>query len=153
VRIFDSLILNRLFDRLGHLPVVEENGCVVGILDIAKCLNDAISRLEHSLEKSNRSAEETVNNLVNSAADSSQAAALRAMLGSMMTEAFGSKTVPTLRKILAGKPGTIVGPETTILNAAVRMTETRKAALIVENGKLIGLFGFKDMMMRVVAER
>lgn len=93
-----------------------------------------------------------MNNLVNSAADSSHAAALRAMLGTLMSEAFGSKTVPSLRKILAGKPGTMVGPETSIYDAAVRMTETRKAALVLENGKLVGLFGFKDMMMRVVAE-
>lgn len=131
--------------------MTDDNGCVVGVLDIAKCLNDAITRLEHSLEKSNRSAEETMNNLV-TAVDNSQAAAVQAMLGNLMSEAFGSKTVPTLRRILAGKPGTLVGPRTSILDAAVRMAETRKAALIVEDGELVGLFGFKDMMTRVVAQ-
>jgi CBS domain-containing protein len=32
------------------------------------------------------------------------------------------------------------------------MAEHRKAALVVDNGKLVGIFGFKDMMTRVVAK-
>lgn len=36
--------------RFRHLPVVD-NGEVVAILDIAKCLYDAIARLERTAEK------------------------------------------------------------------------------------------------------
>jgi len=36
--------------RFRHLPVVE-NGEVVAILDIAKCLYDAIARMERKAEK------------------------------------------------------------------------------------------------------
>jgi len=36
--------------RFRHLPVVE-NGEVVAILDIAKCLYDAIARMERAAEK------------------------------------------------------------------------------------------------------
>jgi CBS-domain-containing membrane protein len=32
------------------------------------------------------------------------------------------------------------------------MAEARKAALVVENGRLAGIFGFKDMMTRVIAK-
>ena len=32
-------------NHFRHLPVVDDNGAVVGVLDIAKCLNDAISKL------------------------------------------------------------------------------------------------------------
>jgi signal-transduction protein with cAMP-binding, CBS, and nucleotidyltransferase domain len=35
--------------RFRHLPVLDEHGAVVGMLDIAKCLYDAISRLERHL--------------------------------------------------------------------------------------------------------
>jgi signal-transduction protein with cAMP-binding, CBS, and nucleotidyltransferase domain len=32
------------------------------------------------------------------------------------------------------------------------MAESRKAALVVENNKLVGIFGFKDMMNRVISK-
>jgi CBS domain-containing protein len=32
------------------------------------------------------------------------------------------------------------------------MAERRKAALVVEDGQLVGIFGFKDMMTRAVAK-
>eukprot|EP01083_Nonionella_stella_P263330 894631_1 len=32
------------------------------------------------------------------------------------------------------------------------MAESRKAALVVDEGALVGIFGFKDMMSRVVAK-
>ena len=140
-------------NHFRHLPVVDAEGSVVGVLDIAKCLNDAISKLEFSREKSSRTAEDKVKQmLTQQVGDTSQAAALQALLGNLVTQAFGSQTVPTLRTILAGKPSTVVNPSTSIRDAAVLMTETRKAALVVEDDELVGLFGFKDMMTRVVAE-
>jgi signal-transduction protein with cAMP-binding, CBS, and nucleotidyltransferase domain len=33
-------------NHFHHLPVVDENGGVVGLLDIVKCLNNVISKLE-----------------------------------------------------------------------------------------------------------
>lgn len=36
--------------KFRHLPVVE-NGEVIALLDIAKCLYDAIARMERSVEK------------------------------------------------------------------------------------------------------
>jgi hypothetical protein len=47
--------INMLFHTLGkfrHLPVVE-NGELIAMLDIAKCLYDAISRLEKAAEQGN----------------------------------------------------------------------------------------------------
>ena len=32
-------------NRYRHLPVVDSNGTVVGMLNISKCLNDTISKL------------------------------------------------------------------------------------------------------------
>lgn len=140
-------------NHFRHLPVVDELGNVVGVLDIARCLNDAITKLEQSRDKSNRNAEDAVKHLISQGGgDGSQAAALQAMLGNLVSQAFGSQSVPTLRSILAGKPSTVVPPSTTIREAAILMTETRKAALVVEENELVGIFGFKDMMTRVVAE-
>ena len=44
-------MLTMVENRFRHLPVTDDSGAVVGVLDIAKCLNDAISKLERSQEK------------------------------------------------------------------------------------------------------
>lgn len=43
-------MLFHILGKFRHLPVVE-NGEVIAMLDIAKCLYDAISRLEKAAEK------------------------------------------------------------------------------------------------------
>lgn len=47
---FVSLISFNLSGKFRHLPVVE-NGEVIALLDIAKCLYDAIARMERAAEK------------------------------------------------------------------------------------------------------
>jgi CBS domain-containing protein len=141
-------------NRFRHLPVVDGEGSVVGLLDIAKCLNDAITKLERSAVKNSSVADDAVRQAVSQqGASGAQAAALHALLGSLMSQAFGNKTTPTLRSLLAGKPTTIVRPNASIRAAGMVMTEHRKAALIVDaEGHLAGIFTFKDMMSRAVAK-
>lgn len=139
--------------RFRHLPVVDDVGSVVGLLDIAKCLNDAITKLECSTEKSSNVAEDAVMQAVSQqGATGAQAAAMQALLGNLMSQAFGNKASPTLRNMLAGKPNTFVRPDATIREAAMLMTERRNAAIVVDDdGQLVGIFTFKDMMTRAVA--
>ena len=140
-------------NRFRHLPVVDDSGAVVGLLDIAKCLNDAIDKLEKSSEKSESAAEDAVKQVISQqGANNAQAAALQALLGSLMSQALGGSTIPTLRSILAGRPKTCVHPRTTIREAATVMADHRKACLVVEGQQLVGIFGFKDMMTRAVAK-
>ena len=138
-------------NRFRHLPVTDDSGAVVGVLDIAKCLNDAISKLEKSQEKGSNAAEEALKASLGGAGGA-QAAALQQLLGPLLSQAFSGQSSPTLRKILAGKPSTIVSPSTTIQETGAMMAEARKAALVVENGRLVGIFGFKDMMTRAIAK-
>jgi len=144
-------LMTMVENRFRHLPVTDASGAVVGVLDIAKCLNDAISKLEQSKEKSSNAAEDALNATF-AGAGGAQAAALRQLLGPLMSQAFGGQSSPTLRTVLAGKPSTIVSPSTTIQETGHKMAEARKAALVVENGRLVGIFGFKDMMSRAVAK-
>ena len=147
-------------NHFRHLPVVDDKGSVVGLLDIAKCLNDAISKLEKSGSKNESEAQSAAQEALNQAIQSqshgselgSQATALQALLGPLMNQAFGNQTSPTIRSLLAGKPSAIVQPGTSVFEAGTRMAESRKAALVVEDGNLVGIFGFKDMMTRVVAK-
>lgn len=140
-------------NHFRHLPVVDEGGNVVGILDIAKCLNDAITKLERNHEKSNSSAEQVVKQVMSQQMTSgAQAASLVALLSNLMAQAFGGLSTPTLRSLITGKPNTIVSPEASISKAGLVMAESRKAALVVKDNELVGVFTFKDMMSRVVAK-
>ena len=81
------------------------------------------------------------------------ATALQLLLGPLMKQAFGqASTIPTLRAILAGKKPVIVKPGSNIRDAAIKMADARKAALVVDDGELVGIFTFKDVMCRAVAK-
>jgi len=140
-------------NHFRHLPVVDDSGAVVGLLDIAKCLNDAISKLEKAQDKSSSAAEDAVKQMASlQGAGGAQAEMLTQLLGGLMSQAFGGKTSPTLRSLLAGKPATVVSPGTNLRDAGMVMAEARKAALVVDEGELVGIFGFKDMMSRAIAK-
>jgi CBS domain-containing protein len=146
-------------NHFRHLPVVDDEGAVVGILDISKCLNDAIERLEHrGSQRDNRSSKVSLDDAFKQVANlhtanQAQAAALQKLLGTLMSQAVGGKSLPTLRSLLQQKPSTIVGPTNSVREAGLLMAESRKAALVVEDGRLVGIFGFKDMMNRCIAEQ
>ena len=140
-------------NHFRHLPVVDDNGAVVGVLDIAKCLNDAISKLEKAEEQNSSAAADAVKQMAAlQGAGGQQAAMLTQLLGPLMSQAFGGKASPTLRSLLAGKPATIVSPSASLKKTSIAMAEAKKAALVVDKGELVGIFGFKDMMSRAVAK-
>jgi len=143
-------------NHFRHLPVCDDQGAVVGVLDIGKCLNDAISKLERVGETKGGGDNVALDAVKQVAAlqtpgNANATAALQALLGKLMSQAVGGEALPTLQKILRGKPSTIVGPNSSIRETAKLMAESRHAALIVDNGRLVGIFGFKDMMTRVIA--
>jgi CBS domain-containing protein len=82
-----------------------------------------------------------------------QASALSQLLGPIMAQAFNQGS-PTLRTLLAGKPATgySVNPKSSILVAGMMMAEKHKAALVVEDERLIGIVAFKDIVTRVIAK-
>lgn len=137
-------------NNIRHLPVSDDSGAVIGVLDIAKCLNDAISKLENAASKSSAAAEHLIKQALEDAGQAG--AALKTLLGPLVSKAFGNQSSRSLGTLLSGAPSTIVEPETSVLEAATLMAESRKAALIAEEGKLVGIFGFKDLMSRVIAK-
>lgn len=140
-------------NHFRHLPVVDAEGAVVGVLDIGKCLDAAIAKLERSGSKRLVESDDLLKSLgIQNGQNGAQTAALQALLGTLLSQAGGGKEMPTLGWLLKGKPSTIVSPWTTIREAGVRMAESRHAALIVDDGRLIGIFGFKDMMNRAIAK-
>ena len=140
-------------NHFRHLPVVDDSGAVVGLLDIAKCLNDAISKLEKAQDKSSNAADDAIKQMAAlQGAGGAQAEMMTQLLGGIMAQAFGGKSSPTLRSLLAGKPATVVSPGTNLRDTGLVMTDARKAALVVEDDEVVGIFGFKDMMSRAIAK-
>jgi len=148
----DALMM-MIENRYRHLPVVDEKGVVCGVLDIGKCLDDAITRLERAEEKNSKSSGDALMQVANlQGAGDAQVAALQALLSPLMSQALGEKRLPTLRSVLSGRPRTMIDPNATVLEAAEKMSESRKAALVVEDGKLVGILSFKDVMSRVISK-
>ncbi|KQJ89232.1 hypothetical protein BRADI_4g24320v3 [Brachypodium distachyon] len=132
--------------KFRHLPVVE-NGEVIAMLDIAKCMYDAISRLEKAAE---------------------QGSALAAAVEGVERQLGGNFTAPyalieTLRERMF-KPSlsTIITENTKVATvslsdpvyvAAQKMRELRVNSVVITNGNsLQGIFTSKDVLMRVVAQ-
>ena len=84
-------------------------------------------------------------------AEGSQAAMLTQLLGSLMAQTFSYKTSPTFRNFLTRAPSTIVSPHSTVKQACTLIAPAQKAVLVVDNGELVNIFGFKDMMSRTVS--
>jgi len=137
-------------NHFRHLPVINDKGAVVGLLDIAKCLNNAIDKLERVKSKGGNTAKDVMALFQNSGGNN--AAAIQALLGPLLANAFGDEKSPPLRSLIAGRTPTIVTPSTSLREAGFLMAENRKAALVVEDGRLVGLFGFKDMMTRAISK-
>merc|ERR1712032_180500 len=141
-------------NHFRHLPVVNKKFEVVGLLDIAKCLNDAIEKLELIEEKKNKNKTEDAVKQLSSfqGLGDSQSEYLSQILGNIISQSFGNTASPTLRSLLSSMPTTIVSFRTSVKEAGDLMAQAKKAALIEDSGKLVGIFGFKDMMTRVVSK-
>ncbi|KAM0883898.1 hypothetical protein ACQ4PT_031329 [Festuca glaucescens] len=132
--------------KFRHLPVVED-GEVIGMLDIAKCLYDAMSRLDKAAE---------------------QGSALAAAVEGVERQLGGNFSAPhtlieTLRErmfkpslstiITESTKVAIVSPSDPVYVAAQKMRELRVNSVVITTGNsLQGIFTSKDILMRVVAQ-
>ncbi|KAJ0639181.1 putative PB1 domain, CBS domain-containing protein [Helianthus annuus] len=131
--------------KFRHLPVVE-NGGVVSILDISKCLYDAIARMDRAAEKGK-----------------AIAAAVEGVEKHWGTSASGSNTFieslrerlfkPSLSTIISGNPKLVtVSPSDTVLMATKTMLECHtSSAIVTVDNKPRGILTSKDILMRVIA--
>ncbi|KAJ7945141.1 CBS domain-containing protein [Quillaja saponaria] len=132
--------------KFRHLPVVE-NGEVIALLDITKCLYDAISRMEKAAEQGS--------------AIAAAVEGVERQWGSIASAPYSF--IETLRERMF-KPSlsTIVGentkvaissPSDPVYVAAKKMRELRvNSVVIVTGNKIQGILTSKDILMRVVAQ-
>ncbi|KAJ6977767.1 hypothetical protein NC653_029609 [Populus alba x Populus x berolinensis] len=132
--------------KFRHLPVVE-NGEVIALLDIAKCLYDAIARMERAAEKGK-----------------AIAAAVEGVEKNWGTSISVPNTfIETLRErmfrpalstiILENSKVVTVSPSETVLVVTKKMLESRSGcAVVTVDEKPRGIFTSKDILMRVIAQ-
>lgn len=156
-------------NHFRHLPVKQDEQ-VVGVLDIAKCLYDALQKLELADAAAHQiaSALETVgkefggvidgkagNHDALQYADTLRDALSSPKLSSILGEGCGGGDPLNSGGSLGSAPQCIVVTvKTMVLQAVRQMKERRETALLVtdEQGQaVVGIFTSKDVLLRVVA--
>ncbi|KAL9271194.1 CBS domain-containing protein [Drosera capensis] len=132
--------------KFRHLPVVE-NGEVIALLDIAKCLYDVIARMERAAEKGKAIAA-AVEGVEKSWGSS--ASGHNTFLETLRDRIFRpslSTVIPEHSKIIT------VSPTDTVLVAAKKMLEYRlSCAIVTVEDKPRGILTSKDILMRLIAQ-
>nr|XP_043635418.1 CBS domain-containing protein CBSCBSPB1-like [Erigeron canadensis] len=132
--------------KFRHLPVVE-HGQVIALLDIEKCLYDAIARMERAAEKGKAiaAAVEGVEKHWGSSISSSNT-----FVESLRERMFR----PSLSTIISENPKIVtVSPSDTVVTATKKMLEYRmSSAVATVDNKPVGILTSKDILMRVIAQ-
>ncbi|KAF7784748.1 hypothetical protein Agabi119p4_913 [Agaricus bisporus var. burnettii] len=143
-----QLMVSRHF---RHLPVCNEDGNVVGLLDITKVFHEALDKVERSSAASEQlfNAMAGVQTELGAVGSNPQATAMLAW-----AEKLRQKTaLPDLTTIMDSRtdPAT-VGPKTNVREVAKLMKERRTTAVcVIEGGRIVGIFTSKDVVLRVIA--
>ncbi|KAL8923263.1 MAG: hypothetical protein Q9208_004663 [Pyrenodesmia sp. 3 TL-2023] len=129
-----------------HLPVMDENQDISGILDITKCFYDAMEKLERAYSSSRKLYDALEG--VQSELGSSQPQQIIQYVEALRLKMSG----PTLESVLNGHPPTTVSVRTSVKEAAMLMKENHTTAVLVQDqGSITGIFTSKDVVLRVIA--
>ena len=143
--------------RFRHLPVLDANGAVVGVLDIAKCLYDAISRLERHVSSASTALSTAI---LSAMPQGNSGGSAQQLVDGMVQKLFS----PSLSDLLqntnhanaapgAAAPPPSVAPGATCQAAAALMC-LRKSAILVSSPAepCMGILSPKDLLFRLVAK-
>ncbi|OCK82438.1 CBS-domain-containing protein [Lepidopterella palustris CBS 459.81] len=129
-----------------HLPVMDENHDISGILDITKCFYDAMEKLERAYSSSRKLYDALEG--VQAELGSSQPQQIIQYVEAIRQKMSG----PTLESVLTGLPPTTVSVRTSVRDAAALMKENHTTAVLVQDqGSITGIFTSKDVVLRVIA--
>ncbi|XP_024173675.1 CBS domain-containing protein CBSCBSPB1 isoform X2 [Rosa chinensis] len=132
--------------KFRHLPVVE-NGEVIALLDIAKCLYDAIARMERAAEKGKAIAAAVEGVEKHWGSSNSGSNTFVETLREKLFRPSLSTIIPENTKVLT------VSPTDTVLATAKKMQEMRiSSAVVTVDNKPRGILTSKDILMRVVSQ-
>ncbi|BFZ54341.1 hypothetical protein PYCC9005_001375 [Savitreella phatthalungensis] len=131
-----------------HLPVVDEEGDVSGVLDITKCFYEAMSKLERAYDSSKKLYEALEGVQTEMGTAHHQPAPIIEYVESLKKRMAG----PDLASVLDGRPPAWVTVKTSVREATQLMKDNHTTAVLVMDGQnLAGIFTSKDVVLRVVA--
>lgn len=130
-----------------HLPIMDENKDIAGVLDITKCYHEAMEKLERAY-KSSRKLYDALEG-VQFESGSSQAAQIINYVETLKQRMEG----PDLDSVLDETTTPIfVSVKTNAYEAAILMKEKNTTAVLVtENNHITGIVTSKDIVLRVIA--
>ncbi|KAH3680574.1 hypothetical protein WICMUC_000248 [Wickerhamomyces mucosus] len=133
-----------------HLPVLDEENSIVGVLDITKCYQEAMEKLERMYESSKKlhDALEGVN--IEMGGNQQQPLQVLKYFESLKSVMNG----PTLESVLdESSLPSYVTVKTSVQDAAILMKENHTTAVLVKDGNddVSGIFTSKDVVLRVIA--
>ncbi|KAH0283670.1 ribosomal protein subunit S4 [Aureobasidium namibiae CBS 147.97] len=129
-----------------HLPVMDENHDISGILDITKCFYDAMEKLERAYSSSRKLYDALEG--VQAELGSSQPQQIIQYVEAIRHKMSG----PTLESVLNGMPPVTVSVRTSVKEAAALMKANHTTAVLVtDQGSITGIFTSKDVVLRVIA--
>ncbi|KAG0499708.1 hypothetical protein HPP92_004399 [Vanilla planifolia] len=132
--------------KFRHLPVVE-NGEVVAMLDITKCLYDAISRMEKAAEQGSAIAAAVEGVERQFGSNFSGPSAFIETLRDRVFKPSLSTIVTESTKVA------VVSPSDPVHVATKKMREFRvNSVIIVTGSKILGILTSKDVLLRIVAQ-
>ncbi|KAH7664076.1 PB1 domain-containing protein [Dioscorea alata] len=132
--------------KFRHLPVVE-NGEVIALLDIAKCLYDAIARMERAAEKGKAIAAAVEGVEKQWGASISGPNTFIETLREKMFRPSLSTIIPENPKVVA------VSPTDSVLTTTKKMLEHKlSSAVVTVDNKPQGILTSRDILMRVIAQ-
>lgn len=129
-----------------HLPVMDEDHNIAGVLDITKCFYEAMEKLERAYQSS-RKLHDALEG-VQSELGSSQPAEIISYVEALKQQTEG----PDLESVLDGQEPVFVDARTSVSDAAKLMKQRKTTAVLVtDQDTIVGIFTTKDVVLRVIA--
>ena len=132
-----------------HLPVLDENNQIVGVLDITKCYAQQMEKLER-MHASSKKLYEALDNVHSEMGMMQQPLHVFQYFENLKNKMNG----PTLESVLdATTTPVYTTVKTTVYDATVLMKENKTTAVLIKdtNEEVAGIFTSKDVVLRVIA--
>lgn len=131
-----------------HLPIMDENQDIAGVLDITKCFHEAMEKLERAY-RSSRKLYDALEGVQLDGNGTNQTAQIINYVETLKQRMEG----PDLASVLDGTTTPVfVNVKTNAYEAAVLMKERNTTAVLVtENNHITGIVTSKDIVLRVIA--
>lgn len=132
-----------------HLPVLDENNQIVGVLDITKCYAQQMEKLER-MHSSSKKLYEALDNVHSEMGMMQQPLHVFQYFENLKNKMNG----PTLESVLdATTTPVYTTVKTTVYDATVLMKENKTTAVLIKdtNEEVAGIFTSKDVVLRVIA--